>query len=210
MKTTIINVAIICLCVVVCLYVWLNYRSRQNQMGINYEVQHIYTVLSSIADREMLQYRLEGQELKGDSTLLDDLRARSQQTPILVFRFGDTSCDLCYNHALLQMCAFNALVDNSRVIAIVNFQDLKMVDGLKQMYRDKFQYINIEYGTRLYLEKPQETLQPYFFVLENGSLSPKNLFFYVKESPELNEKYFTFIASHYFGSVADVLDGAVQ
>jgi hypothetical protein len=157
----------------------------------NFAVQQ---AMDNMIEAEIAQYMLSEKSLQGDSVLLCTLQEKCNTLPLFVFRFGDNSCDICVDNALLELTEIQRKKGINNILVIVNYQDLRRYRDIVNRYKGIFSFLNIEYGTYLYLENKNESLPPHFYILDDKNLIPKKLFFFVKECPELNQRYLDLIS----------------
>jgi hypothetical protein len=155
-------------------------------------------IISNLIEKEISQYKVSNMELKGNLELLNKLKELCINGTIFVFSFGDTSCDVCIDNAFKELSMFPDFEGNEKFIVLTNIRDTKQFKAISNLH-NKYLFINVEES--LYLDNTNKYMPPMFFILNNGELDPKNLFFYVKEVPELNMKYFEFINSTYFDKI---------
>jgi hypothetical protein len=154
--------------------------------------------LRDLMEKEIAQYKISDITLKGDSELLSKIKEMSKNKALFIFRFGDTSCDLCVENAFIELSNYQKFSNNKQFLIITHFQDLRRFRAISNLYKGKYYLINIEYSTNLYIEHKEESLPPVFFVIDQGDIKPKKVFFFLKELPEINKKYFDLISSTYF------------
>jgi hypothetical protein len=152
-------------------------------------------VISNLIEKEISQNRVSGMELKGDPLLLNKLKELCKNAAVFVFSFGDAACDICIDNAFKELSMFSNFETNERFIVLTNIRNAKQFQAISSLH-NKYLFINVE--GYLYLNNSNKYMPPMFFILNNGELEPKNLFFYVKEVPKLNMKYFEFINSTHF------------
>jgi rRNA maturation protein Rpf1 len=145
-------------------------------------------------EKEISQCKVSNMELKGNPLSLNKLKEICENSTIFVFSFGDTGCEVCIDDAFKELSKFPNL-ENERFIVLTNIRDAKQFNAISNLH-NKYLFINVEGD--LYLDNANKYMPPVFFILNSGELKPKNLFFYIKEVPELNRKYFEFINSTYF------------
>jgi hypothetical protein len=151
-------------------------------------------IVNNLIEKEISQCKVSNMELQGNPVSLNKLKQLCENATIFVFSFGDTGCDICIDDAFRALSKFPNFEVNERFIVLTNIQDTKQFKAISNLH-DKYLFINVEGD--LYLDNSNKYMPPMFFILNNGELVPKNLFFYVKEIPELNRKYFEFINSTY-------------
>jgi hypothetical protein len=116
---------------------------------------------------------------------------------LFIFRFSGSGCEVCIDDVFIGLSKFARFMNNNSFLIITDFQDMNKFNAISSLYKDKYSFINIVNRNNLYINEKDEILPPVFFILSNGELRPKNIFFYFKELPELNKKYFEFITSNY-------------
>jgi hypothetical protein len=152
-------------------------------------------IIKNLIEKEISQHKVSGMELKGNPQILNKLKELCKNATIFIFSFGDTSCDVCIDNAFKELSKFPNFEVNDRFIILTNIRNAKQFKAISNLH-NKYLFINAEGD--LYLDNSNKYMPPMFFILNNGELEPQNLFFYVKELPELNIKYFEFINSTYF------------
>jgi len=175
--------------IISCYYKMYIMQEYLNNNNISSNNQSLFPVIES----SMQQYKLNGIELKGDSILLAQLQEMSKNNEIIIFRFGDFTCDVCVENAMIDLLDF--LVQNKKIYIIVNYQDTVKYRDIVNKYTKsaELNFINIVYGSSMYIQHKDESFPPYLFTIKNGSLIPQKLFIYVKECPEINRRYFNLI-----------------
>jgi len=152
-------------------------------------------LIESFIEKEIAQYKLSDLPLKGDSILIDSLSLTIQKKGFLfVFKFDEFSCDVCIKEAFSILDQYEGLKQNDKFYIIVSYQDERKFKILYNMYKEKYNIINIKYSEKLYLSNFEFDTSPIFFVLDNKrDLTPKKLFFFLKELPEINQRYLDLI-----------------
>ena len=168
----------------------LQFRIKENSYN---------SFIETVIEKEIAQYKLSDLSLQGDSVLIDSLASLVQKNKFLfIFKFDEFSCDVCIKEAFSILDQYENLRKNEKFYIIVSYQDERKFKILNNMYKEKYNIINIKYNDKLYLLDYNKDVPPMFFILNNEKhLTPKKLFLFFKEIPDINRKYLDIINSFF-------------
>ena len=160
--------------------------------------EQVLQLFNGYIEREIAQFKMSDMELKGCSNVLNMLQELCRNDTIFVFCFGESSCETCIDAAFTELSEFSEFTANKQFIIVTHFKNRKHFEILSNLHKGKYFFINAECDSGIYLNEDNKYLPPVFFILSNGKLYPRKLFFYPKELPQLNKKYFRLILDMYF------------
>jgi hypothetical protein len=193
-----VSIIVLVLSTIVGTYLYNRNVRKNMDLQIVAAREQISQLFDGFIEREMAQFKLSNMELKGCSNVLDRLKDLCMNDTLFVFCFGETSCEPCIDAAFTELSAFTEFAANKRFLIVTHFKDRKRFEILSNLYKDKYFFINAECDSGIYIDEANKYLPPVFFILNNGKLYPQKLFFYPKELPQLNKKYFRLILDMYF------------
>lgn len=144
--------------------------------------------LTLLVDNNLNQYKLEGKDLNGDKKILEKLKELSQNTPILIFKMDEYSCETCIESAFACLKSIDDLNRNTFFI-LANFSDERRFNSFKKIHKE-YNIVNIRRGDGLFFEKKDEFTPPLFAIVstQNNELKMSDMFFYIKELPEYSKQ----------------------
>lgn len=113
--------------------------------------------------------------------------------PLLFFRFKDTDCDACVQHALHVLKNIALKLHDQQMIILSGYKNVRQFYAFAAHEKKSFKVFNADELSIL----PDNYEKPYFFML-NGSMELKDVFFYVKEDTEVTSDYLQSIHHKYW------------
>src|SRR5690554_5266908 len=109
-------------------------------------------LIETVIEKEIAQCKLSGLSLKGDPIFLDSISAIIQKNSfIFIFKFDEFSCDVCIKEAFSILDQYEEFKHNDKFYIIISYQDERKFKMINNMYKEKYNIINVKYNKSLYL-----------------------------------------------------------
>jgi hypothetical protein len=157
-------------------------------------VEALSGVIESSYRFSNLPYGYITEDIEGNKKSVTDLTGNGKK---LVLSYSELNCDVCVDSALTYFTRFAQKVGEQNVVLLVKYESAEYLSQLMRLNNLKLTHIYHVTGKERSAIAMDERDAPFLFVLDSSRVMT-DVFFPLKEMPNLSEMYYNTVYEKYF------------